>query len=219
MPLLQRVATLIRANLNDLVDKAEDPERMLKQLLLDLQNQHMQVKTQVAMAIADQHLLEKRRAESEAEQSDFIRKAQLALKKNDEGLARTALARSVTCQEAAAGYAQQVQDQAEEVRLLRDALAHLENKLVEARAKADVLISRHRRSKVTARAAARVSGRGIDADVFRRTSAQVSGREAESLAQLLAAAPDATTRLEALDRDERVERLLADLREKALSTR
>ena len=65
MSLLDRVSTLLRANLNDLVEKAEDPERMLKQIVLDMENQLMQVKTQVAIAIADQHLLEKKRVEHE----------------------------------------------------------------------------------------------------------------------------------------------------------
>src|ERR1700730_6966753 len=63
MALLERVGTLLRANLNDLVDKAEDPEKMLKQLVLDMQNQLLQVKTQAAIAIADQHLLEKKKGE------------------------------------------------------------------------------------------------------------------------------------------------------------
>ena len=58
MALLERVSTLIRANLNDLVDKAEDPEKMIKQVILDMQNQLLQVKTQVAISIADQHVLE-----------------------------------------------------------------------------------------------------------------------------------------------------------------
>jgi len=53
--LLERVSTLIRANLNDLVDKAEDPEKMIKQVILDMENQLLQVKTQVAISIADQH--------------------------------------------------------------------------------------------------------------------------------------------------------------------
>ena len=65
MALMERVTTLLRANLNDLVDKAEDPEKMLKQLVLDMENQLLQVKTQVAIAIADQHLLEKKTAEHE----------------------------------------------------------------------------------------------------------------------------------------------------------
>ena len=59
MALLERVATLLRANLNDLIDRAEDPEKMLKQIILDMQNQLIQVKTQVAIAIADQHILAK----------------------------------------------------------------------------------------------------------------------------------------------------------------
>ena len=60
MALLERVSTLVRANLNDLIDKAENPEKMIKQVILDMQNQLLQVKTQVAIAIADQHLLEKK---------------------------------------------------------------------------------------------------------------------------------------------------------------
>ena len=88
MSLLERVSTLLRANLNDLVEKAEDPERMLKQIVLDMENQLMQVKTQVAIAIADQHLLEKKRAEHEQQAGDWRRKAELAVQKNQDDLAR-----------------------------------------------------------------------------------------------------------------------------------
>src|ERR1700733_4238801 len=88
MPLLDRVTTLIKANLNDLVDRAEDPEKLLKQLLLDMQNQFMQVKTQVAIAIADQHLLEKKQKESLNSQREWLRKAELALVKQEDALTR-----------------------------------------------------------------------------------------------------------------------------------
>ena len=60
MALLERVSTLIRANLNELIDKAEHPEIIIKQVILDMENQLLQVKTQVAIAMADQHLLEKK---------------------------------------------------------------------------------------------------------------------------------------------------------------
>ncbi len=53
MGLLERVGTLIRANINDMVDRAEDPEKMIKQVILDMENQYLQVKTQVAVSIAD----------------------------------------------------------------------------------------------------------------------------------------------------------------------
>ena len=77
MALLERVATLLRANLNDLVDKAEHPEKMIKQVILDMQNQLLQVKTQVAIAIADQHLLEKKQKENEDKVAEWMRKAEL----------------------------------------------------------------------------------------------------------------------------------------------
>ena len=60
MGLLERVSTLIRANLNDMIDRAEDPEKMIKQVIVDMENQYLQVKTQVAVSIADQHMLEKK---------------------------------------------------------------------------------------------------------------------------------------------------------------
>jgi len=74
MALLDRVATLVRANLNDLVDKAENPEKMLKQVILDMENQFIQVKTQVAIALADLHLLEKKKNENAEKHSNWMRK-------------------------------------------------------------------------------------------------------------------------------------------------
>ena len=72
MALLERVSTLIRANLNDLIDKAEDPEKMIKQVILDMQNQLMQVKTQVAIALADQHVLEKKQTATAEKEAEWI---------------------------------------------------------------------------------------------------------------------------------------------------
>ena len=101
MALLERVATLVRANLNDLIDKAEDPEKMIKQVILDMQNQLLQVKTQVAIAIADQHLLAKKAQENEEKQAEWMRKAELAVDKKDDDLARAALERAMGCKELA----------------------------------------------------------------------------------------------------------------------
>ena len=103
MSLLDRVSTLLRANLNDLVEKAEDPERMLKQIVLDMENQLLQVKTQVAIAIADQHLLEKKRAEHAQQSADWRRKAELAVQKGHDDLARAALERALSHDQLAAG--------------------------------------------------------------------------------------------------------------------
>ncbi len=75
MGLLERVSTLMRANLNDMIDRAEDPDKMIKQVILDMENQYLQVKTQVAVSIADQHMLEKKLKENEDTGNDWMRKA------------------------------------------------------------------------------------------------------------------------------------------------
>src|SRR5512133_598898 len=102
MALLERVSTLVRANLNDLIDKAEDPEKMLKQVILDMENQLMQVKTQVAMAVADEHLLQRKRKENEERLAEWMHKAERAVAKNDDALARAALERADSCRTLAA---------------------------------------------------------------------------------------------------------------------
>src|SRR5437660_1616132 len=147
MALMERVATLIRANLNDLIDKAEDPEKMLKQLILDMQNQLMQVKTQVAIAMADQHLLAKKQKEHEDRDAEWIRKAELAVEKREDDLARAALERSLSFRSMAGNFRQQREDQSLQVENLKGALRSLEHKLSEAQAKCDLLISQHRRAR------------------------------------------------------------------------
>src|SRR5580700_9840089 len=87
MALMERVATLLRANVNDLVDRAEEPEKMLKQLLLDMENHLLQVTTQVAIAIADQHMLQKKAKEQEEAAAGWRAKAELALQKDKEEMA------------------------------------------------------------------------------------------------------------------------------------
>src|SRR5439155_1037415 len=98
MGLLERVSTLIRANINDMVDRAEDPEKMIKQVILDMENQYIQVKTQVAVSIADQHMLEKKWRENEDSGKDWMRKAETAVDKGQDDLARAALDRFQTSQ-------------------------------------------------------------------------------------------------------------------------
>src|SRR5262245_24697474 len=111
MALLERVATLVGANLNDLIDKAENPEKMIKKLILDMQNKLIQVKTQVAIAIADQHLLMKKQKENEQAADEWVRKAELAVDKKQDDLARAALERSMTTRQVASSFAEQVTDQ------------------------------------------------------------------------------------------------------------
>ncbi len=213
MPLLDRVTTLIKANLNDLVDKAEDPEKLLKQLLLDMQNQFMQVKTQVAIAIADQHLLEKKQEENIEAQKDWVRKAELAIQKNEEDLARTALERSITYENAARNFAQQIEDQSRQVQILRDALHRLEQKMTETKTKTELLIAQHRRARLAVRSGSTAMKEFESDAAFDRLRAKVFEAEALGLGGHIAAGEtNAEHRLAALEKSDQVERLLADLK-------
>jgi phage shock protein A len=214
MALLDRVATLVRANLNDLIDKAENPEKMLKQVILDMENQFMQVKTQVAIALADLHLLQKKKQENLDKHADWMRKAELAVDKKDDALARAALERVMSFQQMADSFAQQIQDQEAQVESLKAALKKLEIKLSEARAKVDLLIAEHRRSRATSRAVeAQLTPTGENR-TFDRMRTKVAREQAigEAHAQLLG--EDIDGRFHALEREEKVEALLAELKER-----
>src|ERR1700683_1639858 len=152
MALLERVSTLVRANLNDLIDKAEEPEKMIKQVILDMQNQLLQVKTQVAIAIADQHLLEKKQKENEDKVAEWMRKAELSVDKKKDDLARAALQRVESYRDLGEGFAQQVTDQKAQGETWKTALPQLQQKLTEAQSKADLLIAQHRRAGAVGKA-------------------------------------------------------------------
>src|SRR3954454_20400256 len=93
MAILERVSTLLRANLNDLIDRTEDPEKMIKQVILDMENQLLQVKTQVAISMAADHLLQNKNTEQQDLAAEWMRKPEMAVDKNQDDLARAALER------------------------------------------------------------------------------------------------------------------------------
>ncbi len=214
MALLERVATLVRANLNDLIDKAEDPEKLIKQVILDMQNQLLQVKTQVAISIADQHLLLKRKQENEAAAEEWVRKAELAVEKKQDDLARAALDRSMTSKNVAVSFAEQVADQTAQVENLKTALRKLELKLTEAQNKSDVLIAQHRRARALTRAStAQISmGDGSKAAAFDRVKDKVRHAEAVSQAHSSIATDDIEERLAALGKEDEIDKLLAEIK-------
>ena len=216
MALLERVSTLVRANLNDLIDKAEDPEKMIKQVILDMQNQLLQVKTQVAIAIADQHLLEKKQKENEDKVAEWMRKAELAVDKKQDDLARAALQRVETYRDLSSSFAQQVTDQKAQVENLKTALRQLDQKLAEANARADLLLAQHRRARAVGKASdAKIHiGEGSKAAAFDRMKRKVVREEAVSQAKAEIAVDDVEDRLAALEKEDRIEQLLGELKAK-----
>jgi phage shock protein A len=188
MALLERVSTLVRANLNDLIDQAENPEKMIKQVILDMQNQLLQVKTQVAIAIADQHLLEKRKQENDDKVQEWMRKAELSVDKKQDDLARASLLRVESYREMSA----------------------------EANTKADLLIAQHRRARAASKASDAHSGMSANSKsaTFDRMKRKVAREEAVGQAKAELLADDVDDRIAALEKEDRIEQLLMELKTK-----
>jgi phage shock protein A len=216
---MERVSTLVRANLNDLVDKAEDPEKMLKQVILDMENQMLQVKTQVAIAIADEHLLAKKQKENTARVAEWMRKAEMAVEKNKDDLARAALDRVETLRRMSGALEEQVSDQRAHAEALKTALRRLDTKLAEARQRCELLIAQHRRSRAVSKAAEAHLAIASDrhANAVDRMQRRIAQGEAISVASAIVA-ESLDDRFEALERDDRIEQMLTELKSRRALT-
>jgi phage shock protein A len=216
MALLERVATLVRANLNDLVDKAEDPEKMIKQVILDMQNQLLQVKTQVAISIADQHVLEKKQKENQDAEQQWLRRAEMAVDKKDDALARAAVERAMSHKSMSESFRQQVEDQKVQVENLKSALLKLQQKLAEAQSKSDMLIAQHRRSRALGKATSASIAVGDDSNAaaFDRMKHKVQHSESTAQAKAELLADDVDDRFAAMEKEGEIDRLLAEIKSK-----
>ena len=216
MALLDRVSTLIRANINDLINRAEDPEKVVRQLLLDMSNQLIQVKTQVAASIADERRLQKRYEDNQKRADEWYGKAQLAVEKGQDDLAKEALARRKSFQETADGFKQQWTEQTAQVEQLKEALTQLESKILEAQTKKDLLIARSRRAK--AETSIRTTLASMDAgsalSEFERMEEKVEEQEARAKAYTELSQDSLDDRFKQMEHEEALDKDLADLKSK-----
>ncbi len=186
MNLLERVLTLLRANLTSVVEKSDDPEKVLRQLQLDMRNQLVQVKTQVATAIAEGHKLQKRSKERVTEAELWIKKAEQAIQQENDDTARTALMRHNDIARQAQRYAQQQKEQEQLVTTMRSALRQLEAKIAEVETTIDLLVARKRNALLQQRVFDALNMAGNPRDKERTAKAQDAVLEAEARARALA---------------------------------
>ena len=223
MSLIERVSTLLRANVNDLIAKAEDPEKLARQLVLDMENQLLQVKTQVAIAIADQHLLLKKKGEQEEAQGQWLRKAEFAVAREQDDMARAALERALSHQRMAEGLAQQHADQTAEAETLRGAYTRLQGKLNETRERVELLVIQLRRNRAAQKAAAAGEGLGsvasetaqIRLQRLESTAAEGAARNQAARTMLAVATSDTLDeRFHTLEQNDEIESLLLELKQR-----
>jgi phage shock protein A len=211
MSILTRITTLISANINAMLDSAEDPEKMVNEYLRQMREQLSEARAATAMAMADETRLRAQYERHKGESDEWQRKAEIAVQRDQDDLAREALMRRATAQKLTDNYYSQWDSQHDQVAELREALAKLEAKIDEAEAKRELI--RAQTQEAITSALQSVQGRTADESLGKLES-QADERlaRAEAMAQL--SSQDLDTRFSDLESEQQVETDLAALKEK-----
>jgi len=185
MGIFQKLSTVIKSNINDLISRAENPEKMLNQIILDMRDQLAKAKREVAAAIADERKL-KAQLEDEVKQArDWEHRAMLAVKEGRDDLAKQALIRQQEHAERAAMLQQTWQQQAAETEKLKGSLRQLNDKIEEAKRKRNLLIAKQKRAQAQRRIHETMSGLSDTSafEAFNRMADKIDEEERRTLAE------------------------------------
>ncbi|BAT53678.1 phage shock protein A, PspA [Nostoc sp. NIES-3756] len=214
MGLFDRIKRVVSANLNDLVNKAEDPEKMLEQAILEMQEDLVQLRQGVAQAIAAQKRTEKQYTDAQNEINKWQRNAQLALQKGDENLARQALERKKTYNETSTALKTSLDQQSTQVETLKRNLIQLESKISEAKTKKEMLKARITTAKAQEQLEGMVRGMNTNSAMaaFERMEEKVLMQEARAQSAAELAGADLETQFAKLESSSDVDDELAALK-------
>jgi phage shock protein A len=214
MNLLERVLTLLRANVNSMVEKADDPEKVMRQLQIDMRNQLMQVKTQVATAISESRKLQSRVKEKKAEAETWHKKAEHAIQQNNDAAARSALNRYNEITRQSQRYQQQQREQEQLVSTMKGVLQQLEAKISEVETTIELLATRKRNALLQQRVfdALKKSDEMKDAGQAERAYDAVMETEARAQAMADLHQRDLDVQLEQLSQEQLLEQQLNALK-------
>ena len=218
MGLFDRIKRVVSSNLNDLVNKAEDPEKMLEQAILEMQEDLVQLRQGVAQTIASQKRSEKQYNDAQNEINKWQRNAQLALQKGDENLARQALERKKTYTDTSAALKASLDTQSTQVETLKRNLIQLESKISEAKTKKEMLKARITTAKAQEQLQGMVRGMNTSSamSAFERMEEKVLIQESRAQALGELAGADLETQFAQLEGGSDVDDELAALKAQML---
>jgi phage shock protein A len=185
MGIFQKLSTVIKSNINDLISRAENPEKMLNQIILDMRDQLAKAKREVAAAIADERKL-KSQVEAEVKQArDWQHRAMLAVKENRDDLAKQALIRQQEHTERAQVLQQTWETHSAETEKLKGSLRQLNDKIEEAKRKRNLLVAKQKRAQAQRRIHETMSGLSDTSafETFNRMAEKIEDEERRTLAQ------------------------------------
>jgi phage shock protein A len=186
MGMFTKLSTLIKSNINDLISRAEDPEKMLNQIIIDMRDQLAKAKREVAAAIADERKLKAQLDDEVKQARDWEHRAMLAVKEGRDDLAKQALIRQQEHAERAQVIQQTWQEQAAETENLKGSLRQLNDKIEEAKRKRNLLIAKQKRAQAQRRIHETMSGLSDSSafEAFNRMAEKIEEEERRSIAQV-----------------------------------
>ena len=216
MSIFNRVRDLLSANINAMLDSAEDPEKMAEEYLRQLNNELYEAKTSVAAAMADATKLNTKEAQYTAETEQWASKAEAALRANNEELAKAALGRKVQSGKLAQQYKDQSDAQDQQVEQLQQALIQLETRISETRAKKELIVAKKNRAATQEAIQRTVRGLGnINAmDKLDQLEERVDDRLAQADAMSKLESGTLESKFRDLERESEVDSELAELKKK-----
>ncbi|MFM1812987.1 MAG: hypothetical protein RLZZ336_1925 [Cyanobacteriota bacterium] len=220
MGFFDRLSRLIRSNANAVVGAMEDPAKILDQSVADMQADLIKLRQAVATAIASQKRIQNQAEQAEAQSKTWYERAELALKKGEEDLAREALSRRKTCQDTATALNTQLQSQAGQVDQLKKSLVALESKIAEAKTKKDMLKARAQAAQAQEQLQSAVGSLGTNTSMaaFERMEEKVEALEARSQAAAELAGADLESQFAALEGAPEVDDELAAMKNRLAGT-
>ncbi|MCR4863027.1 MAG: PspA/IM30 family protein [Ruminococcus sp.] len=219
MGIFRRLSDLLKSNVNDLIDRAEDPEKMVKQIIIDMQTELTKATQNYGKAKASEHLAEKRYLEAQKQSQNWENKAKAALSQGNEELAKQALAKKVKADEDTANYKQMYESISDQTEAIGNQVEVLKAKLDEAKSRQAMLIARSQMAD-TQKGLAKAAG-GFDGnsslEKFNRMEEKIEQKEAEAAAfsEIAGAENDLNDAFEKIESDAKVDaelqRLMAEM--------
>ena len=184
MGIWDRLSTLLRSNINDLISRAENPEKMLNQLIVDMRSQLAKAKQQVASAIADEKRLAAQAEQEKKLAEEWEKRAELAVRENRDDLAKQALLRYNEHVQGAVQLQETWVKHREETEKLKASLRQLNDKIEEAKRKKNILIARAKRAEAHKRIQETMSSMSDKSafETFERMAEQIEHEERKLIA-------------------------------------
>ena len=217
-----RMADILRSNISEALDRAEEPEKLIRQMIREMEEAVNTATASVGTAVANQKRLERQHDERAAQCEEWQRRAERAVEAGEDDLARRALERRAVLQQAAADLAPALEESRRTAEQLREQLRELKGKLEEARTRQGTLMARHRAAEARKRLAQSMHGLGDDAfSSFERFEQRVEDTEAEAEAHAEVADDlgEVERRVRDMDRSAAVEDELKALKDRLLRER